>query len=81
MADAMDMPLGDKDISKAIEDMQGALSAFEDQDWLVWAGKTLMPGVYEDVEIKRRAEEEQKQEQEHEEAKRQAEERKREEEE
>ena len=47
----MDVLLGDEDISKAIGDVQGALSAFQDRDWLVWAGKTLMPGVYEDVEI------------------------------
>ena len=81
MANAMDVPLGDEDISKAISDMQNALMAFEDRDWLVWAGKMLMPGVYEDVEIEQRVEEERKREQEREEARQKAEEQKKEEEE
>ena len=81
MAEALGESQDNEDVTKAIEDAQGALSTFKDWDWLVWVGKTLLPGVYEDVEIERHAEEERKWEQEREEAKRQAKERKKEEEE
>ena len=69
MAEVLGELKDDEDVSKAIEDAQNVLMVFEDWDWLVWAGKTLMPGVYEDVEIERHAEEERKREQEREEAK------------
>ena len=67
----IDVPL---EFLKAIGDTQGALSVFQDQDWLVWASKMLMPGVYEDVEIEQRAEKEKRWEAEHKEVRQKAEE-------
>src|ERR1700677_3254074 len=81
MADAMEVPLGDENMSKAIEEAQSMLSTFQDQDWLIWVGKTSIPGLYEDVEVEWWAGEEKRQTEDHEEVKCKVEERKREEEE